>query len=132
MEFVTRYSLKNDTVTLELNGVYGDQAKRLLAGLNGYVRVQLSRPARPRTVGYNSQNHHINGHVQQIAHETGNEFEHVKHAAKQLALKRGYPFRLLAGQVVPYSETELDVSQAAMLIEALHEIAADMGLTLRE
>jgi hypothetical protein len=107
-------------------------ALALLANLNGYVRVQLSKPSRPRTTGIGSQNHHINGHVQQIAVETGNDFDMVKMAAKQAALGMGYPFKTIAGQVVPYSETELDTEQAAVLIEALHVIAAELDIRLKE
>lgn len=99
---------------------------------SGQLRVSISRPSRPRTIGQGSQNAHINGHCQQIAQETGNEFADVKTAAKFNAIKRGYPFRTIAGQVVPFSESELNTEQAAMLIEELHQIAAEMGITLHE
>ena len=104
----------------------------LLKCASGQVRVSLQRPGRPRTIGEGSQSAHINGHVQQIAQETGNEFADVKAAAKLRALKRGYPFRTIAGEIVPFSEAELNTEQAALLIEELHQIAAEMEINLVE
>ena len=98
----------------------------------GYLQVELRKPGKPRTTGPGSQSHHLNGHVQQIAVETGNDFDDVKDAAKRQALAMGYPFRTIAGQVLPYSETEIDIIQAGFLIESLHRIAAELGIVLRE
>jgi hypothetical protein len=95
--------------------------------------VKITRARNPRSTGDKSQNHHINGHVQQIAQETGNDYEDVKNEAKMLAIKYGYPFDTLPnGWTVPKSEADLDTVQAGYLIEALHEIAAFANITLRE
>jgi len=127
-----RFSLEGRRLTLDLAGSTGDIARVFLAKLPGYVRVQLTKPGKPRTTGPGSQSHHLNGHVQQIAIETGNDFEAVKLAAKHEAISMGYPFRTIGHQVVPYSETELTTEQAGILIEALHRLAAELDIRLRE
>jgi hypothetical protein len=128
-----RYSLQGDRLCLEIprGQLHLVQAEALKASA-GYFQVELRKPGKPRTTGQGSQSHHINGHVAQIAQETGNDFDDVKNAAKHMALSRGYPYHTIAGQVVPYSETELNTEQAGHLIEALHQIAAELGIQLRE
>jgi hypothetical protein len=99
----------------------------------GYLRMQLSPPFKHRSTGENSQNHHINGHCQQIANETGEEFDVIKAEAKRRAIKWGYPIRTnVFGEAVPLSETELDPEQAGFLIESLHEIAGFLEVRLKE
>lgn len=99
----------------------------------GYVRVQISPPFKHRSTGEKSSNHHINGHVQQISNETGEEFDVIKTYAKKKAVKYGYPIRTdLFGNAVPISETEIDDEQASFLIDALHEMAAFLDITLIE
>ena len=99
----------------------------------GYMRLVLSPPFKHRTTGEKSQNHHINGHCQQISNETGEEFDRVKIVAKGRAIKRGYPIRTdIFGNTVPLSETEIDTEQAGYLIESLHEIADFLGVVLNE
>lgn len=97
-----------------------------------YVTVKVSKPHRPRTTGEKSQNHHLNGHIQMIAMETGNDFETVKEVVKQRAISMGYPFRTYKGLVVPYSESEASVEECAILIEAAHMLAAEEGIILKE
>ena len=101
---------------------------------NDYVKVTIGRPRKPRTTGPGSQNNHVWGHATQIATETGNEVDDVMDAAKERALKRGYPYHVnkLTGKVKPYGTEELDTEQCGMLIEELHMIAAEMGITLIE
>ena len=98
-----------------------------------YVRVKISRPAKGRTTGDFSQSHHINGHVQQIADYSGQDFDEVKGEAKRRAIKRGYPFDTVGpGWILPWSETLIDTVQAGFLIEELHQIAAELEIVLRE
>jgi hypothetical protein len=106
-----------------------------------YYQLKISTPKRPRTTGKNSQNHHINGHAQQIAIETGQPFEDVKRYAKQIAITMGYPILEdengnpitdLWGNVQGISETDSSTEDAAKLIEALHMIAAEMDIKLIE
>lgn len=100
---------------------------------NGYVRIRISLPGRPRTTGEKSQNRHINGHIQQIAIETGNDFEVVKMAIKSAAISEGYGFQTLPdGSVWPISESEATIEQAAVLIETIHRFAMEWGIILKE
>lgn len=107
----------------------------------GYLRMTLAPPYKKRTTGEKSQNHHINGHCQQISNVTGQSFFDVKKYAKQKAIDRGYPILYneegkpvldLWGNEQGISETETDTIQAGYLIESLHEVAALLEIILDE
>jgi len=99
----------------------------------GFLRVIITMPFKHRSTGEKSQNHAINGFVQQIANSTGEDFDVIKMHAKRSAIKRGYPIRDdLFGDVQPLSETEIDSEQAGFLIEELHMIADFLGIKLKE
>lgn len=99
----------------------------------GYMRLMLSPPFKHRSTGEKSQNHHINGHVQQISNHTGEDFDVIKIQAKRNAIKRGYPIYIdIFGNTVPKSETEIDSTEAGYLIEELHLIADFLDIKLRE
>ncbi|ADK81893.1 hypothetical protein [Sediminispirochaeta smaragdinae] len=106
-----------------------------------YYSLKIDTPKRPRTTGENSQNHHINGHCQQISVDTGQPFEDVKKYAKQFALTMGYPIledengepiHDLWGKPQGISESDCSTEDAAILIEAIHQIAAEMDINLIE
>ena len=100
---------------------------------NDFVTVTLSTPKKPRTTGSGSQNHHLNGHIMQICNETGNDYDSVKMVIKQIAMEQfGFPFQTIAGKAVPKRERDCSTEECAMLIEASHYLAADMGIVLRE
>ena len=100
---------------------------------NDYVLVTLQPPKRPRTTGKDSQNHHLNGHIMQICAETGNDYDAVKDAVKMLAVSTmGYPYKTIGGQIVPQRERDASVDECALLIEAAHVLAADLGIILKE
>ena len=100
---------------------------------NDYVLVTLQPPKRPRTTGKDSQNHHLNGHIMQICAETGNDYDAVKDAVKMLAVSTmGYPYKTIGGQIVPQRERDASVDECALLIEAAHILAADLGIILQE
>lgn len=100
---------------------------------NGFVLVTLQPPKRPRTTGESSQNHHLNGHILQICNETGNDYDSVKDAIKMFAVEvMGYPYKTIAGRVVPQRERECSTVECALLIEAAHVLAADLGIILQE
>lgn len=100
---------------------------------NDYVAVTLARPYSPRTTGPKSQNHHLNGHIMQICEETGNDYETVKYCIKMIAVEQmGYPYKTVAGHVIPKRERDCNTEECAKLIEASHVLAAQLGIVLRE
>jgi hypothetical protein len=107
----------------------------------GFVTVTIETVRKPRTTGEGSQSHHFNGHVQQIAQETGMPFEAVKLELKHRAIKRGYPILYKAdgtaqhdlwGRVMGISEADCSTTECGYLIEEAHELASELGMTLKE
>lgn len=93
----------------------------------------VHRKTRPRTTGERSQNHRINGHIQAICMETGDDFYFMKEWVKYKAIRRGYPFDTAPdGTVIPWSETRLTTVQAAMLCEEIEQFAAERNIRLPE
>ncbi len=100
---------------------------------NDFVLITMQPPKRPRTTGKESQNAHLNGHVMQICNETGNDYDTVKDAVKQLAVEQmGYPYKTIGGRIVPQRERECSTDECAKLIEAAHILAAELGIILQE
>jgi hypothetical protein len=107
---------------------------------NGYVKITVSLPARSRTTGENSQNHHLNGHIQFIAQHTGNDFDDVKKYVKCRAVSMGYPMLEKDGLIVldmwgrpqGISEADCSVEECAILIEAVHMVASEEKISLPE
>lgn len=107
----------------------------------GYLTVTLQTPQRPRTVGERSQNHFINGAIQQICEETGNDFYDVKMYVKRKAFRRGYPMKqdesgsiiysLVDGQPIPESEAKISTVEAGYLIDEIIQLAAELGIVLK-
>jgi hypothetical protein len=100
----------------------------------GYLTVSLERPRKPRTTGERSQNHRINGFIQQICEATGNtNFAAIKMQMKVEAIGRGYPFETLPnGAAWPKSEADISTAEAAILIDTIEQIAAEWNVELRE
>jgi hypothetical protein len=94
--------------------------------------VKFGKPRKPRSTGPVSQNHHLNGHIMQIARATGDDFESVKLAVKHHARAQGYPGKEIAGQWIPQSEADSDTAECAILIEACHQVAAFLEVRLIE
>lgn len=100
---------------------------------NDYVLVTLQPPKKPRTTGEGSQNHHVNGHIMQICNETGNSYEVIKYCVKMIAVEQlGYPYKTIAGHIVPQPESESSTDECALLIEAAHILAAQLSIILQE
>lgn len=99
----------------------------------GYMRLVLSPPFKHRSTGEKSQNHHLNGHCQQISNYTGEDFDIIKMHVKRKAIKYGYPtYTDVLGELQPKSETEIDSTECGYAIEASHEIADFLNIKLRE
>ena len=100
---------------------------------NDYVLVTLQPPKRPRTTGKDSQNHHLNGHIMQICNATGQDYETIKYCVKMIAVEQmGYPYKTIAGHIVPQPESESSTDECAKLIEAAHVLAAQLSIILQE
>ena len=107
------------------------EASRKWTGVAWFLT--MAKPRKPRTTGEKSQNHHLNGHVQQICIATGNTFDSVKRAVKMRAVDMGLPFTTLPnGDIDPMSEADMSTDQCALAIEASHQIAAEWGILLIE
>ena len=100
---------------------------------NDYVLVTLQPPKKPRTTGEGSQNHHLNGHIMQICNETGNDYDTIKYCVKMLAVEQmGYPYKTVAGHILPQPESQSSTDECAKLIEAAHVLAAQLSIILQE
>ena len=98
-----------------------------------WVSVTLARPYAPRSTGEHSQNHHLNGHIMQICQETGNDYDTVKFAIKEIAMEQfGYPFQTIGERAVPKRESKCNTEECSYLIEAAHYLAAELSIVLRE
>ena len=108
------------------------------SGRKVHVLVEPERKA--RSTGYKSQNHHLNGHIQQIAMSTGQPFDDIKKYLKQQAISMGYPIlerfgqpvRDLWGNIQGISESDSTVEQCALLIECAHQLASELNIILQE
>jgi len=88
---------------------------------------------RKRSTGERSQNSHLNGHIQQICEETGNDFDVVKMTIKRRAIKRGWPIETdLDGNAYPASETKTNTLECGAGIEEAHQLADELDITLKE
>jgi hypothetical protein len=107
-----------------------EQAKAKCAG---YLNVRFDLPHRPRTTGWKSQNHRINGFIQQMSAATGNDFDALKMVCKREAISEGYPFQTLPnGEVWPKSEAGISIEEATILINTIQRIAAEYNIPLKE
>jgi len=86
-----------------------------------------------RSTGPYSQNHHLNGHIQQLATGFEVDFSTMKTYVKlRASIETAYPTRAMGPWLLPISESEATTEQCAMLIEMCHLIASERGLTLYE
>ena len=98
-----------------------------------YWCLKISRPRKPRTIGYKSQNHHFRGHCRDIMAQTGNSMTDVATALKEFAVENyGYPEDVKFGKRKPRSEADLDTVEESLLIDATHHFAANWGFYLIE
>ena len=136
---IESYSTKDGMMLLSVN----DYAVRaMLKGLvdlcdkkySSYVKMEMTPPYRPRTTGKDSQNNLVWRLITLIANETGNELEDVELAAKERAVKRGYPYRVnkITGQIVPASMKTISTVEASYLIDELYQIAAEYEVNVEE
>jgi hypothetical protein len=126
-----------NSITVYFGHNYPEAVKKFVEKSNrlhsGYARVRLLHPGRPRSTGEKSQNHRLNGFIQQICVETGNDFDQVKMEIKFRAINRGYPFQTLStGDRLPKSESESTVEECSLLIQEVEQLAAELNIRLKE
>jgi len=90
-------------ISFEVPRAYAKELGELFTKSPEKMTVELSIPRKLRSTGYKSANHHLNGHVQQIAQETGNDFADVKLYVKRKAFARGLPFATKPNGEIIYS-----------------------------
>ena len=133
LQITTRIIHEPGRLIVELPPTYDTAMKVFVEKLRGGPAVlQLKKWYKGRSTGWKSQSHHINGHCQQIAEETGNDFDTVKSYCKNEAISAGYPIDILNDIVIPWSEARIDTLQASILIDTIHRLAADYGINLKE
>lgn len=105
--------------------------------------VTVESPFRPRTTGAGSQNRMLNGIIQQICMETGQDFHSTKEYIKSKAVEMGYPMleRKCAHGLEPVldwygnprgiSEADSSVEQCSLLIESAIQLATELGIVLK-
>lgn len=129
------FAREGSRIVLTLPSDYIYMADCFAAKVKDTVRADLYLPHNPRSTGWKSQNHHINGHCQQIAIETGASFDAVKYFMKREAIGRGWPVDTLPnGEAIPASEGDPRISSyhAYILIEIIHQFAAEWMIALIE
>ena len=97
------------------------------------MTFSIEKKRKPRTTGKRSQNHRINGHIQVICKDNGEDFYFMKEWLKYKAIRRGYPFDTAPdGTVIPWSESRIDTIQAGYLCDEINQFAAERGILLPE
>lgn len=133
-----RVTADGDFLRVELPGNEGAKEKILqelekIEKAGGFALVTMQKPKKPRTVGADSQNHHLNAHIMQICQETGNDYDSVKNAVKETAVQYlGYPYKQIGRRIVPLRERDSSIEECSKLIEAVHILAGELGIVLKE
>lgn len=100
---------------------------------NRLFEVEVKPFRKRRSTGKFSQNNHLHGHVRQIAMETGNSMRTVEDACIEQALGMGYPVETRwDGKQVAKDPKTATRPEFALLIDASHILAGDLGIVLRE
>lgn len=123
---------KENIVSFELPKHYLEAYASLLQKSPEYLSLEIGLPRKARTTGDLSQNHAVNGSIQQICVSTSQDFDAMKYYLKYKAIDRGYPFDTIDGMVVPWSESRIDTIQCGYLIDAIYQFAAEQGIKLYE
>ncbi len=102
---------------------------------NGYYRVQISRPFRPRTTGPRSQSARFRGHCDDLSQQVPGGYSptEIADAMKRMAVEYGYRTRLsVDGIETPVSEGDLSVEEEGLLLRVQQRYADIHGFWLTE
>lgn len=133
---ITLYYAKSPTSTefrylFYVNKDYADLIHKLRTGSKNQVQLRISKPFKPRSTGYRSQNHRFRGQCGDISKQVdGFTPAEVARIMKGLAVGNGYPTKTLGVNMkkhkkvtMPESEANLSVEQEDILIKTVQEFA---------
>ena len=130
ISLISKLSYKGGELIVELSPPYEIPISEFVERLRGAPAVvTLKKWYQGRTP---NQGKMLNAMIQQIAMETGQDFDTVKIYCKYEAISRGYPCDSIKDTVIPWSETRINTLQASFLIDAIRQLAAELGIILRE
>jgi hypothetical protein len=130
ISLTTQVTYRDGELVIDLPPAYEIPIASFVEKLHGAPAiVTLKKWYQGRTKG---QNRAINGFIQQIAMATGQDFDTVKIYCKYEAISRGYPCDSIKDMVIPWSETRINTLQAGMLIDAIQQLAAELGVRLAD
>ena len=101
---------------------------------NGYCKISIDTPFKPRTYGPGSQSAHLHGHLQQLANHFGYDLAEMKLIMKDCVPEWPVEERKFGKTVKlrPVSEATVSTVVESAGIEWCHRIAAEEGLVLVE
>jgi hypothetical protein len=120
---------------------YNAMLDKCMKARNGWATVKISMPRRYKSTGKNSQNSHFHVHCAQVAEELGYTAAYMKEWAKSTAVDLGYPQaqndkgeKLFDRHGDPLGMTfgNASTEEASYCIEAIHRLAIDLNIKLRE
>jgi hypothetical protein len=115
-------------------GKVGEVVERCLKKHNGFCKLTIDVPFKPRSTGYKSANHHLRGHEQQIAMAVPCTLSEVHETIKEELAD--WPERVINGprgtKFIKASEADISSAVCAAAIELCHVWAAHLGITLIE
>lgn len=101
---------------------------------NGFAKISIDTPFKPRTFGPGSQSAHLHGHLQQLAVHFGYTLGEMKDVMKDDVAEWPREERKLGKRRVlrPVSEADVSTAVESRAIEWTHMIAGEEGLVLVE
>jgi hypothetical protein len=108
--------------------------ERCVAKHNGFCKLSVDTPSKPRTFGPGSQSAHLHGHLQQLAVHFGYTLGEMKDVMKDDVPEWPREERKIGKRRIlrPVSEATVSTVVESKAIEWTHLIAAEEGLTLVE
>jgi len=96
----------------------------------GYISIELKQPYKPRTTGKDSQNNLVWALITVIANEMGEDTDYVENLIKIKATSKGYPYKIIEGQMCPASMTKINTVECSYLIDTCYEMCSFLGIVL--
>ena len=109
-----------------------DGLKPTLARIRGqtsWIRITIEPVYMERTA---DQNAFFHAKLGELSAQSGGDKEWLKNEVKKFATKRGYPYDIVDGEVIPRSVKKATVEEMEILIDALYEYANAWSCDLGE